>query len=855
MHIEGALVHIWEQGFVVLNLRHQPSSREIGHSIRAKGARFVSLVCVMIQTIAGLEIKPAPSIRQQSNRSLPASRHLWVSWCALVAIVLIIHFRPTHPFLSSNPVFDPPEGVYEEDVVLKIRVSSPHIKIIYTLNGSIPTLNNGLLYENPLLLPSDPPGVTVIRARAFYQDGSLGPVMNASYFCGMDSDLALMSMIVEPEGFWGQERGIYANPTKRGMEWERPVDVLYLEAAGDGGANQVGFHVPAGVRIHGGTTRMNAPKKSLRLYWREEYGLTRLEYPLFIDEESEEDDVDQAGGEGVFKRLVVHNGGQDYTAPNWTLVRIRLMNDLAGQIGVYSTTSKPVLLFINGKSQGIYQLRERIDDWYFDNSLDLESVDYLDTPFVPTAGRDGDHWEHLVQFLETHDLADDANYEYITTQIDVDGFLDYAILQMFAANNDWLHHNVDQFRPRTQGGRWDWILWDIDYSFGKEWQSFYDFNMIDWLYTETQPNFERGSLLLRKLLDNPDFRIKFISRSSDLLNTVFYPDRVAARVDELAAELRDSIQYEVARWPRKGDWEESVEKLLEFVRRRPDAFRQNMIDGFGLAGTDAIQFTPPAIGQGRMVVNGLLLPEEPWQGIYFKGLDVTIMAAPASGYRFVAWQAVSKATGNPVVVPNTPELVINVQESLTITPVFELIKGKLPRPNDVSIEQVHLDEDGEQGGAWIELQVNKSGSIDLRGWRITDNDTKTATGEGSLIFPWDKAFSHIPTNSRIFIILSGDFAADGKLPPDDLIPLDGRLVLFVGNGLLDGSVDPGFELVDDDNLALLAPGPTGMFDDDRGIAFMTIGDQQRPAVNSASFGILVDGVIAGIPSAVPPVSN
>jgi hypothetical protein len=65
------------------------------------------------------------------------------------------------------------------------------------------------------------------------------------------------------------------------------------------------------------------------------------------------------------------------------------------------------------------------------------------------------------------------------------------------------------------------------------------------------------------------------------------------------------------------------------------------------------------------------------------------------------------------------------------------------------------------------------------------------------------------------------------------------MVLHTGNGHLDAEIDPGFNLGPQDNLVLLAPGPTQAFDDDQGIDFVA----QGTAVTPVSFGVLTDGVL------------
>ena len=103
----------------------------------------------------------------------------------------------------------------------------------------------------------------------------MGPEASASYFMGIRTPLPLASLIVEPSDLWDEETGLHVNPKKRGMDWERPVNVTYVDRD-----RSAGFQIAAGLRIHGQFSRAYA-KKSFRLYFREEYGAARLDYPIF----------------------------------------------------------------------------------------------------------------------------------------------------------------------------------------------------------------------------------------------------------------------------------------------------------------------------------------------------------------------------------------------------------------------------------------------------------------------------------------------------------------------------------------------------------------------------------------------
>jgi hypothetical protein len=743
-----------------------------------------------------------------------------------LAELLTAHRPPAEAASTQTLTFSPPGGYYDQDFRLEIHAPTSNTDVIFTVDGSEPTHTTGTIYTQSLHLSAATPSVTVIRARAVLPDGQLGAVASASYFVGIPSTLPLLSLIIDPGDLWDPERGIYVNYEARGRAWERPVDITYVDKD-----RHSGFHTPAGVRIHGGAGR-SYTKKALRLYFRQEYGASRLEYPLFSTDDDTHSDVQS------FKRLILHNGGQDchnwYRGDwgNWTLMRNHLTDNLALELGGYAARNQPVLLFINGESWGIYHIRERLDSYFLADHYGIESADLVNATGMlgeqSILMGDIEHWEHLLEFVDTHDLADPDNYAYIQSQVDIANLIDYNILQIYIANADWPHQNVRQFRPRVQGGRWHWMFWDSDNGFGAfpgGLHSRVDSNLIRHILEFNHyKTGGRDLLLLRKLLDNPTFFEQFISRTADVLNTVLAPQSVIAHIDALAAELAPDIAYEAIRWPGLITWESNVEELREFARLRPDFVRRHVVEGFGLDGTTQLTFESPTDGSGYVAVNGMLIQNLPWQGIYFQDVPIQVTAAPAPGYQFAGW--------DPPHLPQTPALTLTIHTTLTITPRFEPVASDAPHPNDVVFGAIGRDQ--------LELQVARPGGVDLRGWRITDNDTKTATDEGSLILTDDPAFAHVPAGTTILIVLTPSHTEEFEPgQPDDLDAWDRRMILHIGNGNLDADTDPGFNLATNDNLALLAPGPTRAFHDDQGIAFVA----RSAAVTPASFGVLSDGVL------------
>jgi hypothetical protein len=312
----------------------------------------------------------------------------------------------------------------------------------------------------------------------------------------------------------------------------------------------------------------------------------------------------------------------------------------------------------------------------------------------------------------------------------------------------------------------------------------------------------------------------------------------------IADEMRPDIGYERDLWTGPSDWESSVEEMLAFVRNRPDYLRQHIVDYFGLDGLSEFRFEQATSGRGRLAVNGLLLPKATgWIGTYFQGTEVVVTAVPDPGQRFAGWEAQE-------MLPSA-QVTITVGSSSSIRPIFEPAGG--PRPNDVVIHGFGHDgrsadeHHGQIEGDWIVLRVQRRGGTDLRGWRLTDNDTKLSTGEGSLVFGDDPSLARVPFGTRLLLVVTRTTANDRSFPTDDLGARDGQMLLYVGNGLLDGQSDPWFNIAYQDNLALLAPGSTTDYADDRGIAFAIVSPGGRPHITPYTFGILADGVTDGMP--------
>jgi uncharacterized repeat protein (TIGR02543 family) len=267
-----------------------------------------------------------------------------------------------------------------------------------------------------------------------------------------------------------------------------------------------------------------------------------------------------------------------------------------------------------------------------------------------------------------------------------------------------------------------------------------------------------------------------------------------------------------------------------------------------LRGTARLRFETMPDNGGAVFVNGIRAPSSPWSGLYFLDTDVQVIAVPRSGYVFDGWEGEQMNAASPFIT-------ITVDGPRTFVSRFSPIPKNDPtlRPNDVIINEYWINDNGTRytsignrpiEGDWLELLITRPAAVDLRGWRITDNASKTGTDEGSIILPHLDSLAAVPRGTVILIIATENNLNETYFGQDDLDPDDGQMIFYVGNDNLDVITDPGFGIgTNNESLALLAPGPSPAFDDDVGVDFVAEGDSVTPL----SFGILADGVSFELP--------
>ncbi len=433
----------------------------------------------------------------------------------------------------------------------------------------------------------------------------------------MDDALLLIpsvSLVTDLANLFDADTGIFVNAIKDGRDWERPTSVELINPDG-----AQGFQIDAGLRIRGGFSRQDFnPKHAFRLFFRDEYGAGKLQFPLFGEEGADEfDKVDLR----TSQNWSWHIGSN----PNNAMVRDVFNRDSQRDMGQPYTRSRYYHLYVNGVYWGIFQTQERSDsryaETYFGGDRDDYDVVKVDSGFTidlndvktynsytmeatdgntdawnrlweeATAGFDSDEAYYRAQGLNTDGTSNSA-YEHL---LDVDNLIDYMLITFYGANldgpitrfgSDGVPNNVyvvynrdspDGFKSFVHDAEHTMLLGDL-LGYGDE------------LYTDRTGPFPAGTnrghfnpqWLHQQLVAHPEYRMRFADRAHRAFfnGGALTPEVSAARLMSRANEIDLAVIAESARWGdtntaparnRNDDWLPTINGIVDtWIANRTD---------------------------------------------------------------------------------------------------------------------------------------------------------------------------------------------------------------------------------------------------------------------------------------------
>ena len=557
------------------------------------------------------------------------------------------------------PRFSIKGGIYKNSVTvaLSLPAGAPpdvllsHIR--YTTDGSEPTAASAS-YNGEITIEQSTPLRAAIIAPGYLINRS---ATQSYIITDRDFTLPVISISLNPEYLWDDKTGIYVegdgtNGVSRYCsdrvskynfhnDWRRPMNIEYFPSQTSMSViNQLGE-----LRIAGGCTRTR-PQKSLILYANKRFGENRYNYPLFKDKPDIE-----------IKSFMLRNSGNDFLWANFRDAAIQLF--MAKKVDVDYQAFQPAVVFINGEYWGIQNLRERSnEDFIFSNyGFEDNQIDMIENWTELKAGDKVD-FNNMISLLEKP--FDEMPIDEIMEMIDVEEFINYMILQVYVANADFPWNNHVMWKPKTEGGKWRFILKDLDHSIG-----FYngrkpDFNSLNTntLYVD-QGNY-RTKYLFHFLLLQESFKKDFYTRFAIYMGDILHAKENIHIIDSIKEVMQDEIPYhfdkwwsKVAVWDKGAGWEKEVTKMKNWCAERQPHMYKHLNDFFELDGVVPLTITVEGEERHPSIVsfNDIDLQTGGFDGMYYKNEEVKLSFKPASTY-FTAWRIsyFSNSFSDPVVM-------------------------------------------------------------------------------------------------------------------------------------------------------------------------------------------------------------
>lgn len=484
--------------------------------------------------------------------------------------------------------FSQARGLYTSSFNLTVSSSMQGVTIVYTLDGSEPSLTNGIVvtpssptainsftlpinstktlravgFRN-MYLPSSVGTQTYVFVSSVLSQGNTAPtgaywdtvvdprVVNAAQTFSVGQALAALpsvSVVMDFEDMFGGT-GIYKNPTQKGRQWERLTSLEYFDGAGGQ------FQIDAGIRVQGGASRdPSKPKRSFRLYFRGEYGVGELEAPGLFGADNPVTSWDH----------LVLRAGHNYTWANdgstiSDYLRDQFARGLQETVAGYTLRGKFVHLYLNGMYWGVYNLVEDMDEnWaaqHFggtEDTYDLLEPDNMGGMELKAGTVDA--WNNLFSTLDAayaNGSIDNAEFAAISQLVDMDSLISYMITAYYRGDRDAptvIFNNTDPrnyyaFRRNDIAGKFMFQTWDGELAMDD----------VNYDRTENQGN-QNPARIFYRLRTNQEFqqlvtdKIQKLFFNGGPLNVTSTVNKPRDLYNTLVSEMNIGIVGESARW-------------------------------------------------------------------------------------------------------------------------------------------------------------------------------------------------------------------------------------------------------------------------------------------------------------------
>ena len=518
---------------------------------------------------------------------------------------------------AEAPTFNVAGGLYERPLTGEnaVTINVPaNSTVRYTLDSTDPN-ESSPVYAGPIEVETN----TVIRARAYRDGVEASQIISETYLISVYHTMPVICLTTDPDNLTNEEYGAFAygpnvDPETDDRPWFKKATFGqknwfsgWVEYTDENGQLQIS----QGIRFRVmGQYSLDMPQKSLYIKADGQFGKSEFDYALFDDRPFT-----------TYKSFVLRNGGQDglYT---------RVLDGLEARLIDQSDSTlvtqswKPVIVYINGEYYGHYNMRERAgvdmvaqhEGWANADDIDILQSDGLSTSQIKQ-GSNADY-KALYNKVKNADLNSDPDLlAEVEASFDIDNMFDYYIFESFYGNTD--PGNVRFYRNTKSGdGKWRYLVFDMDWGLfnatGKSKGVEYAIGGVSYYMNEEGIGNQKikSNLFVRKLVQVPQYREKFLKRYAELFNSVLTTENMVSLFYEMTAQIKPEMQMHSERWatemspkvsfdvPKNATgaynyWLTRCERTVRVMNRRPHFIWLDIQSYFGLSDAEMESYFGP----------------------------------------------------------------------------------------------------------------------------------------------------------------------------------------------------------------------------------------------------------------------
>ncbi len=554
----------------------------------------------------------------------------------------VFHLAPPTPGYSNNtstasltqaapPVFSISDGIYDEVQHLIIyELNGENAITRYTLDGSEPDTASVIFEPGSELTIFQS---TVVRARSFLSGQLPSEVVSLNCMVGVNHSTPILSVAIDPDFLYGAS-GVFDNWQ---YDWERYAQVSYFDSTEN---HPLLFSKPVVFQIDGGAGGSRSqPQHSFRL----EFDRSVIDGQSVVEELMPAD----RPGRNLFSKLYFRNGSNMWMAlPYKDACGVEL---LCRNTKNYYSAMRPVSVYINGQYFGLYEMREKFDDEFFQlldgttpDSMDILSLSYwYNLVLRAVTGNADNYWNSLEQYFQL-DVAADNFLSSAEQHFDMKYLADYIIAESWIGNVDWPGNNIKIYRGDSTENRWRFAVVDVELSLRPGGWTDCSLSGIQHVMNHGPDHPYVGPWI--RAVNHESYKNYCLDRLCDLLNTQYLPERIEAiennQFNRWVMEMPNEFQRWGDPWNVNGQMNSFYQNHIDYQSDlicRSETVRNEYRSVFGLEEDFVLELEVQPPGAGYIRLNTISPQEYPWTGLYYKNIPITLQAIANPGYSFANW--------------------------------------------------------------------------------------------------------------------------------------------------------------------------------------------------------------------------